>query len=140
MRQVYKCDYCDECFARETEAIDHEDRCGRNPKNKISNKTVFRLSMIFDSLPTIIACALYQVAADELEYLYQEAKRASDNNCPFTIKEQQGKMLFAISRAKDVMRKHSGRNSCTYKDVEKENPELLKAMIDTLSRKAWNEW
>lgn len=139
MRQVYKCDYCDECFARETEARNHEDKCGHNPKNKISNRTVFRLSMIFHSLPTIIACALYEVAANELEHLYQETKRADSNNCAFVIKEQQLKMLMAISEAQNVMRKHSGRNSCAYKDVEKEYPELLNAMIDTLNRKAWNE-
>lgn len=48
-------------------------------------------------------------------------------------------MLSAISEAMNVTRKHIGRNSCTYKDVEKENPELLKAVIDTLNRKAWNE-
>lgn len=58
MKQVYKCDFCDECFTNKTEAIAHEDKCGRNPKNKINDRTVFRLAMIFDSLPAIIACAL----------------------------------------------------------------------------------
>ena len=139
MKRVYKCDYCDECFFNETEAIAHEDKCGRNPKNKIKDRTIFRLSMIFHELPTIIACALHEVAADELDYLYHETERASSCNCPFMIKEQKNKMLFAISEAMNVTRKHSGRNSCTYKDVAKENPELLKAVIDTLNRKAWNE-
>ena len=140
MKQVYKCDFCDACFTNETEAIAHEDKCGRNPKNKIKDKTVFRLAVIFDSLPKIIACALHEVAADELDYLYQETERADSYNCHFMINKQKGKMLQVIVDAMDVMRKHSGRNSFTYKDVARENPELLKAMIDTLIRKAWNEW
>lgn len=139
MKRVYKCDYCDECFSNETEAIAHEDECGRNPKNKIKDRIVFRLAMIFHSLPTIIACALHEVAADELDYLYQETERAGSCNCSFMINEHKSKMLWAISRARDVTRKHRGRNSCTYKDVAKDNPELLKAVIDTLNRKAWNE-
>lgn len=139
MKQVYQCDYCDEVFSSEAESISHEDKCGRNPKNKITDRTVFRLSMIFDSLPTIIACALHEVAADELDYLYKEVERANSCNCPFMIKQEQSKMLWALQAAMDVKRKHKGRNSCTYKDVERENPELLKAVIDTLNRRAWNE-
>ena len=139
MKRVYQCDYCDECFVNETEAIAHEDKCGRNPKNKINDRMVFRLSMILHSLPEIIACALYEVAADELDYLYHETERANSCNCAFMIKEQKGKMLRVISAARDVGRKHDGRNSCTYKDVTKENPELLNAVIATLNRKAWNE-
>ena len=41
MKRIYKCDFCDACFTNETEAIAHEDKCGRNPKNKINDKTVF---------------------------------------------------------------------------------------------------
>lgn len=140
MKRVYKCDFCDACFTNETKAVAHEDKCGRNPKNKIKDRTVFRLAMIFKSLPAIIACALHEVAADELDYLQQETERANSYNCPFMIKDQKDKILWVIEDARDVMRKHNGRNSCTYKDVSRENPELLKAMIDTLSRKAWNEW
>ena len=140
MKQVYKCDFCEECFTNETKAIAHEDKCGYNPKNKIKDRTVFRLAMILESLPKIIACALYEVAEDELDHLYQETKRANRKNCHFMIYDHKDKMLRVIVDAMDVTRKHNGRNSCTYKDVAKENPELLKAMIDTLSRKAWNEW
>lgn len=139
MKQVYQCDYCDEVFSSEAEAMSHEDKCGRNPKNKITDRTVFRLSMIFGSLPTIIACALHEVAADELDYLYQEVERANSCNCPFMIKQEQSKMLRVLQAAMDVTRKHKGRNSCTYRDVEREYPELLKAVIDTLNRRAWNE-
>lgn len=140
MKQVYKCDFCEEIFTGEDAAIAHEEKCGHNPKNRIENKLVFRLSMIFESLPRIIACALNEVAADELDYLYQEAARATSTNCPYMIKEQQGKILNAISVARNVSRKHEGRNSSTYKDVTKENPELFGAVVDTLNRAAWNEW
>ena len=139
MKRVYQCDYCDECFANETEAIAHEDKCGRNPQNRINNKVVYRLAMIYESLPNIISCALYEVAKDELDYLYAETKRADDTNCPFQINKHKSLMLYVLYHSRAVAEKHKGRNSSTYKDVEKENPELLKAMIDTLTRKAWNE-
>ena len=72
MKQVYKCDFCDNIFESEAEAEIHEKRCGHNPNNKINDKLVFRLSMIYESLPKIIACALYEVAKNELDFLYKE--------------------------------------------------------------------
>ena len=139
MRYVYKCDFCKEVFDSKLLAEEHEEKCGYNPKNKIDNKIVFRLSMIHESLANIIACALYEVAKDELVSCYLEAERATTTNCPYTILGHKQIMLNELRSAEDVKRKHKGRNSNTYKDVEKEYPELLKAMIDTLERKAWNE-
>ena len=139
MKQVYKCDFCDNIFETKADAEIHEERCGRNPNNKINDKVVFRLSMIYESLQRIIACALYEVAEENLDFLYAETERADQNNCPYTIKQNQGRMLDALRVAKLVTNKHDGRNSSTYKDVVKENPELFQAMVDTLTRKAWNE-
>ena len=139
MTQVYKCDFCKETFPHETVARTHEEHCGRNPKNKINNSLIFRLSMIYESLPRIIACAVYEVANAELDYLYSETARANDTNCCYTIKQNQAKLMCAFADAKRVADKHEGRNSSTYKDVVKENPEIWQAIVETLQRKAWNE-
>lgn len=139
MKQVYKCDYCDEVFPSEAEAEKHEKQCGYNPKNKINDKLVFRLSMIYETIPKIIACSLCEVAEDELDWLYSEAERATETNCPFMINQHKGKMLWVLRAAKDVKEKHDGRNSSTYKDILKEYPELFEAVVATLKRKAWNE-
>lgn len=139
MRQVYKCDFCEEFFSNEIQVKEHEEHCGRNPKNKINSKVLFRLSMIYETLPKIIACALHEVASPELDYLLAEVERASDTNCIYTIKQHQNRMLTNLSIAKSVEKKHCGRNSSTYKDVLKEYPEIFHAIVKTLQRKAWNE-
>lgn len=139
MKQVYKCDFCDKVFPSETEAEAHEKQCGYNPKNKINDKLVFRLSMIYETLSKIIACSLHEVAKDELDWLYSEAERATETNCPFTIKQHKNQMLYVLKVAKDVKRKYEGRNSSAYRDVIKEYPEIFNAVVDTLKRKAWNE-
>lgn len=140
MKQVYKCDFCDEVFSNETEAKTHEEHCGRNPKNKINNSLIFRLSMIYETLPRIIACALHEVASADLPYLYSEVARADDSNCCYTVKMHQMKMLRSLLDAKKVKDKQAGRNSNTFKDVMREYPEIFAAIVKTLERRAWNEW
>lgn len=140
MKQVYKCDFCDEVFSNKTEAEEHEKRCGYNPKNKINDKLVFRLSMIVESLSKILACALNEIAEDELDWLYCETDRATRTNCPFMIYKHKNIMLRVLREAKLVKNKHEGRNSSTHNDVIKEYPELYNAVIETLKRKSWNEW
>lgn len=139
MRQVYKCDFCEDLFENETQAKEHEEHCGRNPKNKIESVVLFRLAMIYESFSRITACALHEVAASELEYLWKETHRASDTNCFYAIKRHQHRMLNNLDDAVRVKNKHQGRNSSTYKDVLKEYPEIYEAIVKTLQRKAWNE-
>ena len=139
MKQVYKCDFCDQVFTHSVEAKMHEEICGYNPKNKINDKLLFRLSMIYDSLDNIIACAMHEVAKDHLDFLYTETDRASSTNCVYTIYQHKRRMLNALRDAEIVDKKHKGRNSSTYKDVIRENPELFNAIVSTLKRKAWNE-
>ena len=134
MKLVYKCDFCASFFGNEDEAIDHEKRCGHNPKNRINNKLVFRLSMIFHSFPKIVACALHEVAKDELDFLYAETERADSANCCFTIKENQGRILNALYSAKTVAKKHDGRNSSTYNDSIKEYKHILSKALSTSPR------
>lgn len=139
MKQCYKCDFCLYASCDEEAVRIHEESCGYNPKNKVKDPTLFRLSMIYNSLQDIIACALYNVAKERLCFLYDENERANSANCFFAIAQSKEKMRGAIYRAKTVTNKHTGRNSSTYKDIEKEYPELLQAMTATLRRKAWNE-
>lgn len=84
MRQTWQCDYCGEVFLTKEEAAEHEKNCGRNPENKITDPTIFRLAMILDGLPSIIAAALYELR-DDLPHLICEAERAGTNNCPYMI-------------------------------------------------------
>lgn len=139
MKRVYKCDFCNEVFSNETEARMHEERCGYNPQNRVNNSVLFRLSMIYESFPKIVACALHEVAGTELDYLYSEAKRASDTNCFFALKQNQGRILSVLAYAGKVKEKYIGSNSNTYKDVMEEYPEIFTAIVKTLQRKAWNE-
>ena len=48
-------------------------------------------------------------------------------------------MLCVLREAKIIKNKHEGRNSSTYNNVNKEYPEIYKAVVETLKRKAWNE-
>ena len=140
MKRVYKCDYCEKIFNNQSEAKKHESCCGYNPKNKINDKLIFRLSMIYEDLTNIIACAVYEIAKDELDFLYLETERAGSTNCPYMINKHKLKMLTVFREAGKVANKHDGRDSSTYKDVIKENPEIFQAVVDTLKRKAWNEY
>ena len=99
MKKAYKCDFCDEVFSSEAEAENHEKQCGYNPQNKINAKVVFRLAMIYETIQKIIACALYEVAESELDFLYSEADRATETNFPYVIHRHKNKMLWALSEA-----------------------------------------
>lgn len=139
MKRGYKCDFCKEFFSNETQAKEHEEHCDRNPKNKINSKVLFRLAMVYGTLPKIIACAVYEVAESELDYLLAESERASNTNCFYLIKQHQHRLLNDLVVARSVKNKHEGRNSSTYKDVLREYPEIFDAIVKTLQRKAWNE-
>jgi len=139
MKKVYKCDFCEDFFSSEEEAEKHEKQCGYNPQNAIKSKLVFRLSMIYETMPRIFASALCEAAESELDFLYSEAKRATETNCAFTIYQHKNKILRDLKEANTIKRKHEGRNSSTYKDVVREYPEIFNAIVETLKRKAWNE-
>lgn len=139
MIQGFKCEFCNAFFDTEDKASRHEQSCDYNPKNKITDVTLFRLGMIYEELNDIISCALYEVEKERLDFLANEVNRASDSNCCYVIKRHQGRILSAINNAQTVNKKIEMRNSSKYKDVIKENPEIFKAMVDTLNRKAWNE-
>ena len=139
MKKVFKCDYCGETFATESEAIDHENNCGRNPKNKIINKTIFRLSMIFLEFQEILASAVHKYGVQDFDYLISEIDRASENNCPYMVFENKARIRNCLIEAESIDCKRKGLNRTALQDVEKKYPEILEAATKTLQRPAWNE-
>lgn len=139
VKQVYKCDFCMECFSSEQEAKQHEEKCPCNPKNKIEDKTVFRLAMILYEFTDILATALTNHDEEKIPFVLGEFERADENNCPFMIHQEKGRALYALRRAKDIKRKREGLRTTKYEDVLKQYPELVNAIEQTLNRPAWNE-
>ena len=128
MRQTWQCDYCNKTFPTKEEAIEHEKRCGKNPENKITDPTIFRLSMILDGL------------RDDLPFLICEVERAGTNNCPYMIYEQRYRMIDCLQKAQGIASRRKTLKTTKLQDIEKHYPELLTAILDTLKRPAFNEW
>ncbi len=139
MRQTWQCDYCGEVFLTKEEAAKHEKNCGRNPENKITDLTIFRLAMILDGLPSIIAAALYELQ-DDLPHLICEVERAGTNNCPYMIYEQRYRIIECLQKAQGIASRRKTLKTTKLQDIEKHYPELLTAILDTLKRPAFNEW
>ena len=139
MKQVYKCDFCAECFSSEQEAMQHEEKCSCNPKNKIEDKTVFRLAMILYQFTDILATALTNHNEEKIPFIFSEFERADENNCPFMIHQEQARALYALRSAETIKRKREGLKTTKYEDILKNYPELVNAIEQTLNRPAWNE-
>lgn len=139
MKQVYKCDFCNECFSSEQEAKQHEEKCTCNPKNKIEDETVFRLAMILYEFTDILATVMVKHNEEKIPFILSEFERAGENNCPFMVNQYKGRALYALNVAKDIKRKREGLKTTKYEDILKQYPELVNAIEQTLSRPAWNE-
>lgn len=63
-KQAYVCEHCREFFASMEAAEMHEKICAKNPANKVNDKVLFRLSMIYEELDDIVACAISEVAGN----------------------------------------------------------------------------
>lgn len=139
MRQTWQCDYCNKTFPTKEETVEHEKICGKNPENKITDPTIFRLSMILDELPWVIATALYELR-DDLPFLICEVERAGTNNCPYTIYDHKCRMIDCLQKAQGIANSRRPLKTTKLQDIEKHYPELLTAILDTLKRPAFNEW
>ena len=78
MKAVFKCDFCDETFDNEIEAVEHEKKCSRNPENKITDCTITRLSMILHKLNEIIGAVISDLRDDQIDLLKQILKDVLD--------------------------------------------------------------
>ena len=139
MKQVYKCDFCNATFDCVEEALRHEKTCSHNPKNKITDKTATRLAMLNYEFPSIVATALIRLCEEKIPFLDEEFNRADQNNCPFTIYQEQRRILWILSVAKDIKRKIEGLRTTNYEEILKHYPEIVGAIEATLNRPAWNE-
>lgn len=139
MRQTWQCDYCNKTFPTKEEAVDHEKRCDKSLENKITDPTIFWLSMILDELPWVIATALYELR-DDLPFLICEVERAGKDNCPHTIYEHKYRMIDCLQKAQEIADSSNKFKTIKLRNAEKYFPGLLTAIIDTLKRPAFNEW
>lgn len=139
MKRVYKCEFCDTTFDCEEEALRHEKICGRNPENKITDKTVTRFAMILYEWQAIMATALVRLCEEKIPFLEQEFERAEDNNCAFMIYENKRFALPILKKAECLKRKREGLKTTAYEDILKRYPEIVGAIEQTLHRRAWNE-
>ena len=88
MKQVYQCEYCDEILENSIEMKKHEGECGSNPKNKINDEIVIKLSRIFEHFKDGLAYVLLEDFDEKtMEFYENEFERASSNNCPASVFE-----------------------------------------------------
>lgn len=140
MKYVWKCDYCTATFLVKEEADEHEKKCGHNPANKVKDKMIFRLAMLYHELQDIIAASIIRTGVQDLDRLRQEIDRADEANCSFAVYERKRQIENCLLRAKSVQRKREGLKTTQFEDMEKHYPELCEAITKTLQRQAWNEW
>lgn len=140
MKNVWKCDYCEKTFSIEEIAKEHEESCGKNPKNKITNKTILRLSMIYEEMDCIIASALAKTEIHDYDVLLSEIMRANKYNCPFTVYQNRQRIVNCIQKSVSIQSKRMGLKKTRLQEIEAEYPELLAAATQTIERRAWNEW
>ena len=111
----------------------------KNPKNKIEDKTVFRLAMLLYKFTDILATALTNHNEEKISFVLGEFERADENNCPIMVHKEKGRALYALRHAQYIKRKREGLKTTKYEDVLKQYPELVNAIEQTLNRPAWNE-
>ena len=140
MKAVFKCDFCEETFENEIEAVEHEEKCGRNPENKITDCTITRLSMILYDLNEIIGAVISDFGDERIDFLIEETGRADRCNCPFTVYQYKDRADFIFREAVRSKNGRKGLKTTRYDDVLKRYPELYEAFKKTLERKAYNEW
>lgn len=133
MRQTWQCDYCNKTFPTKEEAVEHEKRCGKKPENKITDPTIFWLSMVLDELPRVVAIALYELR-DDLPFLIREVERAGKDNCPHTIYEHKYRMIDCLQKAQEIADISNKSKAIKLRNAEKYFPGLLAAIIDTLKQ------
>lgn len=102
MKQVYKCEFCDEISNNKAEMEKHEKECGYNPKNEINDEVVKKLSRIKSSIEEATIYILLTDYENKLDYFYDECDRATTRNCVASIYEQKNEIQYLISRAKRI--------------------------------------
>ena len=88
MKQVYQCEYCDKILENSIEMNKHEKECGSNPKNRIDDEIVIKLSRIYEHFKDGLIYVLLEDFDEKTICFYEkEFERATRNNCPASIFE-----------------------------------------------------
>lgn len=99
MKQVYKCEYCSTIGEDKKLIEEHEEECGSNPKNKISDKTLIKLSRLKDILDDVIEYLFLTKYKDKRIFFKDEVIRANQNNCPASVYEQSNNLRCLLGRS-----------------------------------------
>lgn len=106
MEQVYKCEYCMFAFDKDKSMIEkHEKECGGNPKNKITDETLIRLSRIKGVVDDVITYILLTKLKDKRICFKDEVNRASKYNCPASLYEQAKHLNFLIDKSWKIQKR-----------------------------------
>ena len=127
MKTVYKCEYCDKWEETEELIIEHEEKCGYNPKNEITDEMVLKLSRINEHFEDSLIYVLTEDFNEDLKYYSKEFERSTTNNCPASIYEEKTKMINLLFYCKAIQKDKNNFNY--FKRVTKiDNPELIQAI------------
>lgn len=125
MEQVYKCEFCDEISKNKAEIEKHEKECGYNPKNKINDEIIKKLSRVKESVEDAIMYVILTDYNNKLDYFYDECDRATNKNCVASIYEQKDEIQYLISRAKRIEKEEIKR---FLKITKRDKPEFIEAI------------
>ena len=105
MKQVYKCEYCSWVFDEDKSVVEkHEEECGGNPKNKITDETLIKLSRLRDILDDVIVYLFLTKYKDKRIFFKDEVLRASNKNCPASVYEQANNLRCLLGRSWRIQR------------------------------------
>ena len=126
MKQVYKCEFCEEISEDKETILKHEKECGSNPKNKITNEMVLKLSRIYEHFEdSLIYVLLQDYTKKDIDFYIDEFDRAQNNNCPASIFENKRELDNILRRRIQIDREcRTWFENLTKRD----NPELISAI------------
>lgn len=126
MKQVYKCEFCDEISKNKIKIQEHEKICGYNPKNKIDNEIVLKISRLYEHVEESLIYILLSEYGKKIDFYIDEFDRATKTNCPASIYENKDELCSILSRAKRIERESDFK---WFMEITKrDNPELIQAI------------
>lgn len=133
MRTVYKCEYCETYTKQKTVMKNHEEKCGYNPQNKITDELVLKLSRINEDFIDSLIYVLTEDFNNDLDHFNEEFERATTRNCPASIYENKKEIINLLYRCKT---KQSDTNDFKWfkKITKKDNSELIRAIREYLKK------
>ena len=127
MKTVYKCEYCDIWSEEERLIKSHEEECGYNPKNKIADEMVLKLSRINSHFKESLIYVLTEDFNKDLEFYNNEFERATTSNCPASIYDNKTEMTNLLFYCKAIQKDKSDFNYFK-RIIKRDNPELIQTI------------